>query len=211
MVPSIFANYFVASAGAGAALIGLLFVVISIQPELTLGGGAHPVRRGVASGAFTALTNAFFVSMAALIPLANVGVMAIVVSVVDIMITVALARGVLRRGPHPRGTPVAWASLTRMVATLGVSVALYGYEGVIGVAMLLHPHDTGFVFTLAELLLGVYAVGLVRAWELLGGPGGAIGRLLNPLQGLRDVSQTPDASSAETVRAVQVDARPPEA
>jgi hypothetical protein len=35
MVPTDFANFFLSTAGAGAALIGLLFVAISINPERT--------------------------------------------------------------------------------------------------------------------------------------------------------------------------------
>jgi hypothetical protein len=51
MVPSSFGNYFVAMASAGGALIGLLFVAVSIRPErvqcarqcvLHLGRGPHP-------------------------------------------------------------------------------------------------------------------------------------------------------------------------
>jgi hypothetical protein len=45
MVPTDFANYFLASAGAGAALIGLLFVAISINTERTFGREAQPVRQ----------------------------------------------------------------------------------------------------------------------------------------------------------------------
>jgi len=40
MVPDVFINFFIASAGAGGALIGLLFVAISIAPESTIMTGA---------------------------------------------------------------------------------------------------------------------------------------------------------------------------
>jgi hypothetical protein len=33
MVPPEFANFFIASASAGAALVGLLFVAVSLAPE----------------------------------------------------------------------------------------------------------------------------------------------------------------------------------
>ncbi len=209
MTPEIFANYFLASAGAGGALIGLLFVAVSIHPEYTLGGDAHPVRRGVASGAFTALTNAFFVSMSALIPLTNVGGIAIVVGVLDVIITVQLGLDLLRRTRSAHARSGRWGAVARVTATLIVSVALYGYEAAVGVGLLLHPRDMGLTLSLAELLLGVYAVGLARAWELLGGPGGMIARLLNPLQDLEAPPPTPGAAPAdEGARAVKVDARP---
>jgi hypothetical protein len=60
-----YANFFLASAGAGAALMGLLFVAISITPEGTVLPTAPRERQVVASGAFTAFTNAFFVSLGA--------------------------------------------------------------------------------------------------------------------------------------------------
>jgi hypothetical protein len=66
MIPERLANFYLATVGAGAALIGLLFVAISLHPERTLDRLAAPARRGVASGAFAALVNAFIVSTAAL-------------------------------------------------------------------------------------------------------------------------------------------------
>lgn len=183
MVPDIFANYFLASAGAGAALIGLLFVAISLRPEKTLGDEAHPVRRGVATGAFIALTNAFFVSMSALIPLANVGDFVVVISVVDVVMTVLLARGVVLGILRPRGVSLPVLASTRILATLFISGALYAYEGFIGLGLALHAGNPGYALALTEILLGVYAIGLLRAWELLGGSGGFLARLLNPLRG----------------------------
>ncbi|HKV83321.1 MAG TPA: hypothetical protein VJN88_02115 [Ktedonobacterales bacterium] len=209
MISNQFANYFLASAGAGAALIGLLFVAISVRPEHILGGGAHPVRKGVASGAFTALTNAFFVSMYALIPQANVGVMAVIVGVVDVVITLRLGRELLRENVLAAGRKRRWVAVSRLAVTLGVSLTLYGYEAFSGVALLRDPHATGYVIGLTTILLGVYAVGLARSWELLGGPSSGISRWLNPLQDLQDSEDatpapvaarpaTPVASKAET-------------
>ncbi len=76
-MPVDFTAFFAASAGAAAALVGLLFVAISISPERNVGPGAPVERQVVAEGAFTALVNAFFLSLGALIP--NVGIGAIAV------------------------------------------------------------------------------------------------------------------------------------
>lgn len=183
MVPDIFANYFLASAGAGAALIGLLFVAISLRPEKTLGDEAHPLRSGVATGAFIALTNAFFVSMSALIPLANVGDFVVVIGVVDVILTLLLARKVVFGILRPRGVTLPALATTRILATMVISASLYAYEAFIGLGMAQHAGNPGYAFALSEILLGVYAIGLLRAWELLGGSGGFAARLLNPLRG----------------------------
>lgn len=187
MIPDQFANYFVASAGAGAALMGLLFVAISLRPEHTVGGSAHPLRKGVASGAFTALTNAFFVSMSALIPHSDVGMITMIVGVVDVIITVRLGRRLLGEWRRSERRASRWAG-ARIGGTLGISAVIYGYEAFIGFQLLLHPGHIGFTIALTELLLGVYAIGLGRSWELLGGPGGGISHWLNPLQGLDETT-----------------------
>jgi hypothetical protein len=196
MISNQFANYFLASAGAGAALIGLLFVAISVRPEHTLGGGAHPVRKGVASGAFTALTNAFFVSMFALIPQTNVGVIAMIVGVVDVVITLRLGRETLSDHRRTSGKKRRWGTLARYAVTLIGSVTLYAFEAFTGLALLLHPHEGGNIIGLAEILLGVYAIGLARSWELLGGPSSGVSRWLNPLQDLEDAPPAPVTAPA---------------
>ena len=68
MVPSTFNNFFVASAGAGGALVGLIFVAVSIAPEHIVQASAPVERQAVAASSFTALVNAFFISLGALIP-----------------------------------------------------------------------------------------------------------------------------------------------
>src|SRR5437867_4948576 len=59
---------------ASAALIGLLFVAVSIAPETVFGSDAEAVRQAQALSAFTALANAFFISMASLIPDVRIGI-----------------------------------------------------------------------------------------------------------------------------------------
>src|SRR5437588_9920681 len=73
VVPPEFANFFIACASAGGALVGLLFVAISIAPEQIVTPRAPLERQAVAGSAFTALVNAFFISLVALIPHFSVG------------------------------------------------------------------------------------------------------------------------------------------
>ena len=80
MVPPAFANFFIAGASAGAALVGLLFVAVSLAPEQIVTRRAPQERQAVAGSAFTALINAFFLSLTALIPNVNFGLVVVTVS-----------------------------------------------------------------------------------------------------------------------------------
>ncbi len=181
MVPTSFANFFLATAGAGGALIGLLFVAVSINPERTFGSRAHPLRQGVASGAFAALVNAFFVSAWALLPFANVGYVTLLVGAASILDSGRFTVALIRSHASPRPTMRArWLVAAHVLGVAGPSLALYGYECIMAALLLLHPNTVGYLYTLGSLVLGVYALGLVRAWELLGAPRGLI-MGLNPL------------------------------
>ncbi len=48
------------------------------------------------------------------------------------------------------------------------SVIFYGYEAWQAVQLIRTPRDTGPIYTLVYILLVAYAIGLARAWELLG-------------------------------------------
>src|SRR5215813_6812219 len=73
MGTSDFTNFFLAGTGAGAALIGLLFVAISVRPGLLVSRNTHPAVEVAVAMAFTALVNGFFISFAALLPHASIG------------------------------------------------------------------------------------------------------------------------------------------
>src|SRR6476619_470175 len=85
-----FTSFFLASAGAGAALVGLLFVAVSVNPGRNAGPSAPPERPAVAASAYTALINAFFVSLAALIQRETFIGAALMVSVISVIATLRL-------------------------------------------------------------------------------------------------------------------------
>ena len=61
------------------------------------------------------------------------------------------------------------------------SVVLYGFELYYAILLVLAPNDVNSVFSLAALVMGVYGLGIVRAWELLGASRFGLLRWLNPL------------------------------
>src|SRR5260370_14693635 len=73
MVTAEYQPFLTSSVAASAALIGLLFVSISIAPERVFGEKAESARIAQALSSFTALTNVFFISFASLIPKLPIG------------------------------------------------------------------------------------------------------------------------------------------
>ncbi|WP_042440627.1 hypothetical protein [Streptacidiphilus albus] len=154
MVPTDFQGYFAATAAGAAALIGLLFVAVSLRPESLLGSDASARGRAVAGSAFTALVNSFFVSIIALIPLTSLGYTAVVMAVLSLYATYQTHREPDR----------LQAGVTQLVAAL----AAYLCQLAVGCALVARPSDAGLVTAIAYLLIASFAVALKRAWILMG-------------------------------------------
>jgi hypothetical protein len=175
MVPSEFANFFLGSAGAGGALVGLLFVAISVSPEMTVTLEAPAERRAVASSSFSALVNAFFLSLTALIPI-NIGWVTLVLSLMGISNALSIGWNLLHRWPGR-------ADFLRRVILVLASLMIYGFELYNGLCIIRSPADRTLIYNLAILLLAIYGVGLVRAWQLLGARRFGLFGWLSPLYG----------------------------
>ena len=174
MIPAAYQNFVIASTQASAALIGLLFVAITLAPERVFGEQAEAGRQARALSAFTALANIFFISFSMLIPDINVGLVVAVVGGVSTLQTLGLL--VLWRHWHSQG--VLWRSLFLFLGSL----AIYGGEIAIGIQVWNKPPGPGALTGTMELLLGAFAIGLGRAWEILGAPRiGFVSRLLERL------------------------------
>ncbi len=180
MVPDAFTNFFMASAGAGAALLGLLFVSLSLSPEEKITANASVEKRISAYSALSSLINAFFISLAALLP-SNFGVAVIVFGVVSFSITLQNSIELLR--PHEGASKLA----RRLVIT-ALSLLAYIFQCYYGIQLIIDPHNQAPVSSLTTLLLVVYVLGIFRAWELLGGTRNA------PLHALIAKHQSPSSS-----------------
>jgi carbon starvation protein CstA len=145
---------FVASVGAAAALIGLLFVAVSIAPEKIFGSTASAAQRGDAERAFTALGNVFFVSIVALIPRAPLQSIA-VVAVLGMVQIVATALQMKRRFPGE----ISWRNIGL------ISLAIYAFEFV---SALQAQAGTRQPETIVYIVIGLYAYALGTSWKLLG-------------------------------------------
>ncbi|HEY0215808.1 MAG TPA: hypothetical protein VGC57_05400 [Cellulomonas sp.] len=155
MVPDSFTSYFTGSATAAGSLIGLLFVAIALRPESVFGPKATLSGQSLAGSAFTALVNAFFVSLIALIPGENIGTGVIVLAGLSLLSTVRLHRKLRGKSGH------LWLAF--------LSVAAFGLQAVVGVQLLFANHTRGLVADLAYIIIAGFAVALGRAWALVQG------------------------------------------
>jgi len=153
VVPDSFIGYFTGAATAAGALIGLLFVAVSLRPEAVLGAGASAKARAMAGSSFTALVNSFFVSLLALIPGNNLGYTAAVMALISLYGTFRLHRG-LGKGESA-------------VFQLTLALAAYLIQFVTGALLAVNPGHQSLVYAIAYVLVASFAAALGRAWSLI--------------------------------------------
>jgi hypothetical protein len=160
-----YSSFFIASAGAAAALVGLLFVAIAVDPEKTVAQGASPQRRAAASSAFFALINAFFISLVALIPsstTSSFGGLVIVMSGLGILSTLSLSWSFVAQRANR-------AALRQGIVLLLASFILYGLQLFSAIYLLQTPRDTSSMNMALYVIVAIYGLAFTRAWELIGG------------------------------------------
>jgi hypothetical protein len=154
MVPSAYVPYLTASATASAALIGLLFVAVSVRDATIFGPNAVPGGAALAITAFSGLVNAFVVSLLGLLPDSNIGWVATTMGVLDVVAVVRL---------HNR---LHWA---RSTTVLAIAIVAYLAQLGLGLGLLASPHDSSLVGDLAFVVFIAMIGSLQRAWSLMTG------------------------------------------
>jgi hypothetical protein len=186
VVSESFHDFFVASAGVAGALIGLLFVAITVASEglsqAAERGQSHRIR---AAAALTAFTNALSVSIFALIPGHLIGPTAMAVSVVGFSFVTASLLSVVRLGG------VRWRSLRDTLLLAGLLV-VFVLQLISGIQVVTSSSDSDSVQTIAILVAVCFIIGIDRAWELVGGPSIGVRREIVAL--VRDHERSVDDS-----------------
>ena len=158
-----YSNFFLASAGASAAFIGLLFVSLTIVDTGEHDQRARTNRDALAGSAFAQLLNAFFVSMAGLADEVRIfaGVSA-AMAVFGLWTTSRLLPGVIRAGNWARTSPVRTTNIVFPIA----SIVVYALQLAFSLGVLFSPDNSALLRLSVVVLLGLYAGAVARAWKI---------------------------------------------
>jgi hypothetical protein len=161
--PDSFHEFFAAAAGVAGALVGLLFVAVSVTMERMEEQGETQIHRVRAATALTAFSNALTVSLFALIPGVNLGYTAFVVGVLGALFVIGALLSMLRLGLRRPG------DLRSALFLVGLIVVLV-FQLSSGIKLLAHHGNRGAYQTIAILVVACFVIGISRSWELIGGP-----------------------------------------
>ena len=181
-------DFFLGSAGVAGALIGLLFVAMSITAGQIAGETVRAqVHRIRAVAALTAFTNALVVSLFALVPGHKIGPAALSVAAGGILFVAASFLSLYR-------LRLMRSALRDAVFLLSLFIT-FVIQLVQAAEIVAEPANPGSVSAIAILVIVCFLIGIARAWELIGGPSVGIGHEVTALA--RHHSRTPPESAPE--------------
>lgn len=157
-MPDDFHDFAIAAAGASGALIGLLFVAVSVFPERGQRTETRIEYQTRASTALVVFTNALVMSLAFLVPGTYVGGWAVGASTVLAIFTLAVTRVVVTAALRGDGN---WSTLSLAAVLLAVA----GFQFWAGVRLL--TGDTDALPILDYVIIGEFAIGIARSWQLV--------------------------------------------
>ena len=158
-------SFFSASAGASAAILGLLVVAVSVVNGDDENPTTRELRTVLAGSAFVVLVDIFFVSIVALTGGAVVfGLSSIAMATVGLLATRLLIPRAKRAGNF------ASKSRNRKLNIAFASISIVGYSVQLGLAtaLLTNTHDAVLQRALVLVVVAFYGSALGRAWEVTG-------------------------------------------
>jgi hypothetical protein len=197
MIPEHLSGFFIAGSGAAAALAGLLFVAIAISPERVFGAPSAP--QAIATSALLALLDAFFVSCGALVSATSLAWIGVGAGVLALVGTLALSYTLLYQELNPR-------LVRRRSVLVAASFVVYLLQCWYAAQLLIAPPSPTPAYALAYVLLAVFGIGILRAYELLGARVTGLREWLGPRHYTED--KRPLASPGRRDADVHVDDRP---
>jgi hypothetical protein len=160
VVPVSYHDFFGGCATVAGALIGLLFVAISVSPEKLAGDRASADHQVKAGAAFSALVNTLVIALVALLPGGDLGAASIALASTGLASTVGLIIFLWRE--HKEAIRVGQVSL------LVLLVVLYGLQLANGIHLEASPRDLSSVDNQGVLSIVFFLFAIARAWQLVG-------------------------------------------
>ena len=158
-----FHDFFAAAAAVVGALIGLLFVAISVSQNRLAEEGGRQSHRIRASAALTVFTDALTVSLFALIPGIHLGWPALITGVLGEFFVGASLLSLFRLRREQPGQARESLFLAGLAIVFAIQIAT-------AIALTGDGENVGDIRTLAILVVICALGGIARSWELIGGP-----------------------------------------
>ena len=158
-------NFFVASAGASAAILGLLVVAVTVvntdDAEIT----TRELRTVLAGSAFVALVDIFFVSIVALTGGSVVfGLSSLTMAAVGLLATGRLIPRARRAGNFSRG----FRARNLNIVFASVSAGGYSLQFLLAAALLANSQSAALERALVLVIVVLYGSAIGRVWEVTG-------------------------------------------
>src|SRR6516164_5922731 len=158
-------SFFIASAGASAAILGLLVVAVSVVNADDADPTTRELRTVLAGSAFVVLVDIFFVSMLALTGGSVVfGLSSIGMAIVGLLATRRLIPRAKRAGNFSRSSRARRLN----IAFAAISVGGYSEQLGLAVALLTNTRSAALQRALVLVIVVFYGSALARAWEVTG-------------------------------------------
>jgi len=160
-----YANFFIASAGASAAILGLLVVAVSVVNADDSDPTTRENRTVLAGSAFVALVDIFLVSIVALTGGSVVfGLSSLAMAAVGLLATKQLVPRAKRAGNFSRG----FRTRKLNIAFASISAAGYSVQLGLAAALLANTPSAALQRALVLVIVVLYCSALGRAWEVTG-------------------------------------------
>ena len=158
-------NFFIASAGASAAILGLLVVAVSVVNADDANPTTRELRTVLAGSAFVALVDIFLVSIVALTGGSVVfGLSSLAMGAVGLLATRRLIPRAKRAGNFSPG----FRARKLNIAFAAISVGGYSVQLGLAVALLTNAQSASLQRALVLVIVALYGSALGRAWEVTG-------------------------------------------
>jgi hypothetical protein len=158
-------SFFITSAGASAAILGLLVVAVSVVNADDENPTTRELRTVLAGSAFLALVDIFLVSIVALTGGSAVfGLSSLIMATVGLVATRRLIPRAKRAGNFSRG----FRARRLNIAFASISAASYSLQLGLAIALLANTQSAALQHALVLVIVVLYCSALGRAWVVTG-------------------------------------------